>query len=333
LKNIIILLVSFFILLSAQEDEDVYQLGQGFQVGSLPLYIGGYFSTEYQRSKDVTVYNLDDLAFLSYGNYEKFSFMAELEFKELYVRTKVGDRTFTHKDTHLYIERLYIDYTLNENYMIRVGKFNSPIGYWNLVPINVLRDTSSHPITSNILFPAFTTGALLNYTSYNSEEIKVDVTVQNNTDLEDEYNNYKTDKHYGLGLTYTQNSLSLKINGGLFQKIPEYFSKKQLYYMLLALEYDSNNFKIMSEVGSQKSDHEFTTDYAGYIQGLYRFNEKHNLIVRAESFKTNLTPQAQHIGVLGYTYRPIYPIAIKAEYQLHSTSRDNELLLSFSMMF
>ena len=332
-NKIVIFLLSFFIVLSAQEKEDTYQLGQGLQVGSLPIYVGGYFSVEYAHTKDVTVYSVDDLAFQSYGNYEKFSYMAELEFKELYVKTKVGDRAFTHKDEHLYLERFYMDYTFNENYMIRVGKFNSPIGYWNLVPINVLRDTSSHPITSDILFPQFTTGALATYTSYNTEEIKVNVTLQNNTDLDDNYNNYKIDKHYGIGLTYTQDNLSFKINGGLFEKIPEYFAREKLYYMLLALEYDNDDFKIMSEIGSQKSNNEFTTDYAAYLQGLYRLNEKHNLILRAESFKTKLTPQAQHIGILGYTYRPIYPVAIKAEYQLHSTSRDNELLLSFSMMF
>ena len=110
---------------------------------------------------------------------------AKAKNKELYVKTKVNDRTFTHKDTNLYIERLYVDYTLNENYMIRVGKFNSPIGYWNLVPINVLRDTSSHPITSDILFPEFTTGALATFSHYDTGEIKVDVTLQNNTDLDE----------------------------------------------------------------------------------------------------------------------------------------------------
>ena len=332
-NKILIFLLSFFLLLSAQDKEDTYQLGQGLQVGSLPIYVGGYFSTNYEHNDNITIYDIDDLAFLSYGNYEKFSFMVELEYKELYVKTKVGDRTFTTKDTHLYIERLYIDYTINENYMIRVGKFNSPIGYWNLVPINVLRDTSSHPITSDILFPAFTTGALLNHTSYQTAEIKVDVSLQNNADLEDDYNNYKIDKHYGLGITYTQNNLSLKFNSGIFEKVPEYFSKKKLYYMLLALEYDSDDFKIMSELGSQKSDNEFTTKYAAYLQGLYRLNEKHNLILRTESFKTNLTPKAQFIGIIGYTFRPIYPVAIKAEYQFHSTNRDNKLLLSFSMMF
>ena len=333
MKNIILLLASFFILLSAQEKDDAYQLGQGMQIGSLPIYVGGYFSTDYERNDKVTIYDLDDLAFISYGNYEKFSFMAELEYKELYVKTKVGDRTFTTKDTHLYIERLYIDYTLNENYMIRVGKFNSPIGYWNIVPINVLRDTSSHPITSDILFPMFTTGALLNYTSYNKGEIKIDIALQNNDDLEDDYNNYIVDRHYGIGITYTQNNLSLKFNSGMFEKVPEYFSKKQLYYILLSLEYDSDDFKIMSELGSQKSDNEFTTDYAGYLQGLYRLNEKHNLILRAESFKTTLISTAQHTAIVGYTYRPIYPVAIKAEYQFRSSSRSNKLLLSFSMMF
>lgn len=332
-NKIIIFLISFSLLLFAQDKKDTYQLGQGLQIASLPIYLGGYFSLEYNHKNDVTVFNVDDIAFLNYGNYGKFSYMVEFEIKELYVKTKVANRTFVHKNRRINTERLYFDYTFNENYIIRVGKFSSPIGYWNLVPVNVLRDTSSHPITSDILFPQFTTGTSLKYRSYNIGEFTLDLTLQNNTDIDYNYNNYKIDKHYGVGVTYTKDDFSCKFNSGLFEKTPDYFKSEELYYMLLALKYDNNDFKILSEIGSQKSKNEFTTKYAGYVQGLYRFNEKNNFILRAESFKTNLTPKAEHVGILGYNYRPIYPVSIKAEYQLHSTSRDNELLLSFSMMF
>ena len=41
---------------------------------------------------------------------------------------------------------------------IRIGKLITPIGYWNLEPINVLRDTSSNPEYSNKIFPKLLTG-------------------------------------------------------------------------------------------------------------------------------------------------------------------------------
>ncbi|MCK4974883.1 MAG: hypothetical protein KAR81_06490, partial [Sulfurimonas sp.] len=80
------IILIFVCLLTLQADEE-YQLGKGVQVGSLPLYIGGYFSLDYKHMNSIDRYRIDDVAVLGYGNYKKFSYMLELEFKELYVET------------------------------------------------------------------------------------------------------------------------------------------------------------------------------------------------------------------------------------------------------
>jgi hypothetical protein len=322
----------FIFLLSLHADEE-YQLGKGVQVGSLPLYIGGYFSLDYKHTDDIDRYRIDDLAVLGYGDYEKFSYLAEFEFKEMYVEThENGVKDSTNNDK-LYTERLYIDYNFNENYMLRVGKYNSPIGFWNLLPVNVLRETTSNPMSTSIIFPKFTTGLGTSYLSYGVGELKVDVMLQHNNDIDDEYNNYKIDEHYAFGVSYERDDYTLKLNGGYFHNLNNYILQDNLYYFLLSAKYESDKYQILSEIGSQKSKSDFTTDYALYVQGLYRFNEQHIGIIRVESYDDNLNATDDDMLIFGYTYRPLYPIAIKSEYQFHSQSSQNQFLFSFSVLF
>jgi hypothetical protein len=333
-----------------EENENNYKLGEGIQVGSLPFYLGGYFSFDYKHSDSANRYRIDDLAILGYGTYEKFFYMAEFEFKEFYVLTESkGNSTLT-QDTNLHTERLYVDYNLNENYMFRAGKYNSPIGFWNLLPVNVLRDTTSSPITSDIIFPQYTTGLALSYTSYGDNDIKIDLMAQKNSDLDAGYNNYEIDEHLGLGVTYSSDNLSLKFNTGVFNLVHYNLNKNddngddddddkyelqqpQRYYALASAKYENDNFQIMSEIGTQASSNEFTTPYAAYIQGLYRFSDEHIAILRAEAYEEKVLHTSENIAIIGYTYRPIYPIAVKTEYQFHSISKNDNFLLSFSMMF
>jgi len=331
-KFLYLLLLSVFL----KADEYEYVLGEGYKINSLPLYIGGYFSSEYQYKTDdaQSTFKVDDIALIGYGSYNKFSYLAEFEFKEFYIN-EWGKSANHELNSNLHTERLYIDYTFNENYMLRVGKYNSPIGYWNLTPINVLRDTTSSPQTNSLLFPKYTTGLDLTYTSYSDYELKIDLLVQNNNDFDDMYNNLAVNKHYGLGLEFSENDLSLKLNGGYFHTKDNISDNENIYYSLASFKYDTNKFKLMGEVGTQFSKDETIVPYSGYLQGLYTITEKHLPVIRLESYKSNAnTPlEKDDILTIGYTYRPIYSVAFKAEYQFHSISEENKTLVSFSVLF
>ena len=351
MKIFLILFSLFFSLLQAK---DSYELGDGVQISSLPIYLGGYFSTEYEHTKSSDKYKLDDIALLSYGNYQHFSYMAEIEYKNFYTKKVKDDITLTQKDTSLYVERLYVDYTFNENYMARVGKYLSPIGFWNLLPINVLRDTSSDPISTNIIFPEFTTGLYTAYSNIKDSELKIDIMVQNNEDIDNKYSNYRINKHYGFGISYEKENFTTKINIGYFNKLhrlideeyeddeteeqdEEYTTasnkEQDLYYMLFSAKYDSQNYQFMGEIGHQESPNGLATNYALYIQGLYRITQKHTAIIRVESYDDKVTALQDSSSIFAYTYRPAYPIALKAEYQFHTLKKYDKLLLSFSVLF
>lgn len=333
LRTIIIIFIVLTSLFSDEYQEQKsndYTLGEGLKVDSLPLYIGGYFSVDYRNKETENRYRIDDIAILAYGNYNKFSYMVELEFKEFYTLIKSGGSKTTHKNTSLHAERLYLDYISSENYMLRGGKYNSPIGFWNLLPINVLRDTTSNPKSTEMLFPKFTTGALLRYTSYGENDLQVDFILQHNNDLDPNYNNYEINEHYAFGVTYTSNELSVKLNAGTFDNFSNNVSQ-QLYYALASVQYEIENYKITSELGSQRSKNEFITKYAGYIQGVYRFTPKHAAILRLESYSNNGIKN--NMSIFGYTYRPLYPVAIKTEYKIDSLNAEEQFLFSLSVLF
>ncbi|MFK5938462.1 MAG: hypothetical protein QM497_08715 [Sulfurimonas sp.] len=325
----IILLLLLFLYLPAQ---DKYELGSGVQVASLPIYIGGYISVDYRNKHNENRYRIDDLAILSYGNYKKFSYMAELEYRDLYTKTYTNNNSHITRDKKLHIERLYTDYSYNEHYYLRVGKYNSPIGFWNLLPVNVLQATTSDPVVTHIIFPEFTTGINIVYSNIQNSEIKIDVMLQNNKDFDDDYNNYKIDKHYAVGLTYEKDNYAFKINVGHFSQINN-TAFKNLNYALISAKYDTNKYQITGELGYQSSQTKTTKPYASYIQGLYRITPKHHVVIRTEAYKDNVINIKDNIAIFGYTYRPLYPLALKAEYQLHSLHKEDNLLFSFSVMF
>lgn len=319
-----------FLFLTHLYSQEEYQLGDGVQVGELPLFVGGYFSLDYKQTENSKRYRVDDIALLLYGGSNKFSYVSELEFKEFYVQTDTKNTSTITRDHNLYIERLYLDYNLDENYLLRIGKYNSPIGFWNLLPVNVLRETTSNPIGSSLLFPKFTTGLYASYTRFEDEEIQIDLILQDNASISDDYNNYEANTHYGIGLSYGVDDYVLKLNAGYFK---ENESHTFHYYALISAKYDVDDYQIITEIGTQSINQVHVTNHAAYLQGLYRFTPKHIGILRLESYHDNATEMEDNFVVAGYTYRPLYPIALKAEYQKHSLESQDQVLLSFSVMF
>ena len=330
---LLFLFLTSLLFASDSKEENSYKLGEGAQVADLPLYVGGYISLDYRHKNSENKYRMDDIALLSYGDYKKVSYMAELEFKQFYSLYERDGNYTSVAHTSLHVERLYLDYNFDENYLLRLGKFNSQTGFWNLLPINVLRDTTSNPVSTTILFPKFTTGVYASYTSYKEGEIKIDAMLQHNKDIDSTYNNYITDEHYSLGTSYSQDSFDLKINIGMFDSYQLNTLTSKRYYGLVALKYEGEDYQIMSELGSQTSKKKVTTTYAGYLQGLYRFTEQHAGILRLESYDDRVAQKKDNIAIFGYTYRPSYPVAIKAEYQVHSLEKENQFLFSFSVLF
>lgn len=311
-----------------------YELGHGIQVGNLPVYVGGYFSFQYEDvfHKDRTL-RLDDLSLMLYGEHDKFSYMLELEANNVFAEV-YGNESADTINEHFHIERLYVDYAFNENYTLKIGKYNSLIGIWNRIPINVLRDTSSNPLIATELFPQFTTGINFKYSSNNSYDLTFDFMMQESEDIDNWisntiHNNFETNRHYGLGISFSGQNVLYHLNAGTFQTV----TNQDYYYLSTAFEYNIESLKIQAELGSQFNSQKNIIPYIGYIQGLYTFEEKHQAIIRVESYSNKETQTDDTFAVFGYTYRPLYPIAIKGEYQWHALHHEDKFLFSLSVLF
>ncbi|WP_353662250.1 hypothetical protein [Hydrogenimonas sp. SS33] len=315
-------------------EDSGYELGRGIRLGELPLYAGGYFSFEYEdRSHDGRTLKLDDLSLMLYGESGRFGYLAEMEANDVYREDIGGPEADETVHDHFHIERLYLDYTFNENYTLRGGKFNSPIGLWNLVPINVLRDTTSNPVVTEILFPRFTTGLDLKYSDFLHSR-SMDLMLQATKDMDalvssEVYNNVDADRHFALGVSGDGDAWGYHLSGGYFRLVGE----SSYYYLCAAAQYLYGKWKVQGEVGSQFDEAGTTVPYAGYAQALYRIREGHEAIVRVESYDNRRERERDTFGVFAYTYRPRYPVAVKGEYQWHAVGKNDRFLLSFSMLF
>nr|MDA3908537.1 hypothetical protein [Sulfurimonas sp.] len=137
MKFLVVLIAIFIHFLNADE----YEMGHGLRLND-KINLGAYFSVDYITGDEKKQFRLDDVAVLAYGNLNsKLSYMAEIEGAGVYVKNyTTGEET---RDIQFHYERIYLDYIYSDRYNIRIGKQITPIGYWNLEPINVLRDTSS----------------------------------------------------------------------------------------------------------------------------------------------------------------------------------------------
>jgi len=102
--------------------------------------------------------------------------------------------------------------------------------------------------------------------------------------------------------------------------------------MVAAFRYIRENSKLLGEAGVQFDDG-LKVPYAGYLQYSYLLAQKHEAIVRVESYRDVETEVKESFIVAGYTYRPTAPIALKGEYQWHTREGENRFLLSASILF
>lgn len=320
-----------FILLSSLYAED-YEMGHGLTL-SEKLHIGAYISADYESSNDKKQFRLDDVAILAYGRVlPELSYLVELEATPFYQKNYTTGAE--NSNQRFYYERAYADYGYSEMFNFRVGKQISPIGYWNLEPINVLRDTSSDPLYSYMMFPKYLTGVDIYGYADESATVKYHAFVQKNNNLDGETLNITTDRFFAFSLEHELNS-EISYGGSAGNFVTK--NKEHTNFVQIDGKYDIYPFVFQMEAAYNSNDDtiqdEQTYRVGGYGQGIYHFNIRHALIGRYEYFHDSSNSQTNNIGVLGYSYRPIYPVSLKGEVQYNSDERLNKFIISFSVLF
>lgn len=316
-------LSAFSLLLAVSLFADDYTLGQGKTINEY-LTLGGYFSAEYEHSNDTKQFALEDTAIMAYGNIlPNVSYLAEFESSNMYLHnfeTK-NERVYKNFD----VERMYIDAKYNEYLQLRAGKFLTPIGYWNQTPINVLRESTSNPYVATYMYPKLVSGAMLYGEIPSANGVRYSVFAQNNRDLDEGYNNILADSFNGGTLSYRKDDAEMWLGGGRYKKMN---LTDDYDLALVGAKYSTKTLKVFSEAAISKNSQE--TMRGMYIQGEYKVAAKHKLVTRYEYYddknsRTNLM-------MLGWSYRPIYPVSIKGEVDV-KTNGGGRALVSLSVLF
>ncbi len=323
--------VGGLITLAITLNAEPYILGNGFHIDPM-LNIGGYFSSEFVSKNNQESVTFDDIAVMAYGDINPFfSYLAELEAINFYHRNlSNGDESGSQK---FHIERFYGDIWLSDAYNFRFGKMITPIGYWNTEPINVLRDTTSNPLYSMLLFPKFLTGVDLNGYLPGVDNIHYHLFAQNNHDLDKEYINIPNTHFYGFSV---EKELTNEFSCG--GSVGEYITlvHQRTRFVQTDAKYDDSQWQIMGEMmfaNNEFTDNDQAFTLSGYMQGMYRYTPEHAFVGRYEYYNDRHSNYVDNIGVVGYSYRPWYPVSIKGEYQWHSVRDENSLLFSLSVLF
>jgi hypothetical protein len=134
------------------EGEPVYELGplvyrpaRGIQFGKSGLTIGGFATFEFDSPEsEADEFALDGPNFLVlYEPIDKLRFFAELEVGDLFTWPP-GDKV--ESDASATFERLYAEYSFSDAATIRLGKFQTPVGRWNLAPAEPFVWTPTQPV-------------------------------------------------------------------------------------------------------------------------------------------------------------------------------------------
>ena len=313
----IVFIIMFSTLLFAAEPIDY-----GWDIPYTPLRIGGYIDAVYDEKADDSLI-FDDLSLLLSANKNRFDFLSEIEVSSLNIDGKSNGSS----DIDLNLERLQLTYALDDKRSIRVGRFNSDIGYWNQAPVNILQETTIVPHMTHYLYPKATTG--VSYIKQVNDEERFSLTVQNNRDIGEE-SYLLIDRHVAMSYHAVADELAWSLSAGYYR---EEKSQNEAYYAGLGIEYEFENVILQSELFTQNGKDGLSKPYSAYVQSSWNFAKRQNAVLRLEAYKDEVLATEEVISLLGYVYRPLANIALKGEYIHHSDLPLNRFVASFSVMF
>src|SRR6267142_3780166 len=183
-----------------KETTPPYELGSGMRLGNSGFYLGGYGSAEYSAAKsaepDWSLSHAD--LFFWWESQSGFKFFSEVdgEYEAATHRNpSLGERR------NLSLARLYLDDTYSDSLTLRLGKFLTPIGRWNLIHADPLVWTTSRPLPTKNPFPETATGAMaLGNFSLLGRSLDYSVYVSANGDLRKDPD--ESEFHRAIGLHF-----------------------------------------------------------------------------------------------------------------------------------
>jgi hypothetical protein len=317
--------------------ESEHQPGRGWQIPGTGLSIGGYASggfVDYQH--DASAFVIDNLSLIAHWESEgKWRVFSELDLEDVFAyqpgRGRLSSRSY------LALERLYADYLYSTALNLRLGKFLTPIGRWNIIHADPLVWTTSRPLVTEQTFPTNATGIMLfgsapllgktlDYSVYGA--------VGNDWRPDPELDPFE--EAYGV---HASMPVSANAEFGISLVSFEQRDTEGERRKLIGFDYNwsRERFEISAEAAYRFSDRGDTFDERGmFVQAVAPLTQKLYAVGRYEYFDAAGPTDDTHLWLAGVAYKIAPAFVLKAEYRESSRYEPRApsgVLTSISVLF
>lgn len=322
----------------AEQSGSPYELGNGLKLGDSGFTLGGYGSIEYsglRSTQDTLAISHASLFVWWQSQSLPLQFFSEID-SQYQFANKLPDQGGG--DRAISLERMYFDYSFNDEMTIRAGKYLTPFGRWNLIHADPLVWTTSRPQLTENLFAENVSGVMAhgNVAWFGSQSVDYNLFGSAGGDLHQ---------------TRAQDDFKQALGGHLNTFVSPY-TQLGLSYIGFTLPNDiGNHFQLFGvDLLWKRNDHEIMAEYAtrlssksgdrkatgAYLQGVLPLWNKIYGVVRLETMHDPAASISSNQCIIGLNFRQSRAVSYKIEYQQnikHSDVRPQGILSSISLLF
>ncbi len=311
-----------------------YRSARGVRFGNTGLNVGGFSTAELDKQEGEPLeVALDSVNMLVlFEPIHAFRTFAELEIGNI-LRYEEGAGTDSQPDVH--VERLYGELSLDDPINIRFGKFQTPIGRWNLVPAEPFVWTATNPVVLETAFDEHQTGLMLGGTVFPLDgALEYWLYGQIMDPLSPSTTPPPTDRSVGGRLQFTRSVEGWSVGSSFLASERE---GEWSYLGGLDTEIQIGRFELLSELTYQQGAIRDRDILDLWVQGRLEVVRDVSLVARVERYEQlGAKDQDAVIGDLGVAWQPAPWLIMKASYRL-SDQQTNDvrrgLFTSFSVIF
>ncbi len=318
-----------------------YLWGRGLSIPALNLNLGGYTEAAVkapERGDSELV--LEDLSlFVSWTPLSQLRFFAEIELEDW-----LSTRRVRSLEAALSPERYYFDWLITPAFTMRLGKYLTPVGRWNVIHAAPLVWTTNRPlVTKNELFNTHGTGVMGHYSRLlNDRNLELTVYLDDSEHLEPRKRQPHFEQAAGLRLNYEWlDNLEIGASYLAYRNRTQGVDNDQ-HIFGVDMSWRRRDYEVMAEWLYRKGDKAGDYETGLYAQGVAPLGHKIYAVGRYEYLNgRHVQDQAAfdldtHIGVLGLAWRPYTPLVLKTEYRFgdgNESVAPSGFFASFAMFF
>jgi hypothetical protein len=311
-----------------------YRAGRGLHLGHTGLNIGGFSTAEVEREEgDPGRFSLDSVNFLIL--FEPVSFLrgfAEFEVGDLALWNTDSDDV--RSNPKFDIERLYGDLVYNDALNLRTGKFQTPIGRWNMVRAEPLTWTATEPVVVEVAFDEHQTGGALFGSVYpGSNTLNYWLYGQYLDPLDPDSDSNPDDRSVGGRVEYGDSFGDLSI-GTSFLASEQH--DQWNYLGGIDAQWRIGQLELTSEFTISGGHIEDRDLWDVYLQGVYEVIPNFYFVGRYEHFDRPGSGEDADLGDVGVTWVPVQWLRFKANYRFSTHETEDVrrgLKATFSVLF